>query len=89
MAARGCKGELSCLFMQGLALGTTLHYEFYQEAAGSGAGLRVIHLPRVDAYPETEHEIVHQLVQRYAVPEKLRCGLHYSMHEPGTEHEVV
>ena len=58
---------------QGLTLGTTLHFEFYQEAAAQGAGLRIIHLLRMDAYPESEHEIMHQLMQRYAVPEKLRC----------------
>lgn len=60
---------------QGLALGTTLHFEFYQEAAPQDAGLRVVHLPRMDAYPESEHEIMHQLVQSFAVPEKLRCDL--------------
>lgn len=58
---------------QGLALGTTLHFEFYQEAVAQDAGLRVVHLPRMDTYPESEHEIMHRLVQRYTVPEKLRC----------------
>ncbi len=57
---------------QGLALGAALHFEFYHEAPGGAGGLRVIRLPRVDAYPESEHEIVRQLVQRYGVPEKLR-----------------
>ena len=58
---------------QGLALGTTLHFEFYQEAASQDAGLRTIHMPRMDAFPESEHEIMHRLVQAFAVPEKLRC----------------
>ena len=58
---------------QGLALGTTLHFEFYQEAAPQDARLRMIHMPRMDAFPETEHEIMHRLVQAFAVPEKLRC----------------
>ncbi|KAK9821448.1 hypothetical protein WJX81_000342 [Elliptochloris bilobata] len=70
-----CTQDDEASIQPGLALGTTLHFEFYQEAAGQGAGLRVIHLPRINAYLEAEHDIVHQLVQRYGVPEKLRFSL--------------
>ena len=61
--------------MQAISAGSRLHYEFYEEGEGSemGGGVRVIDLKRVDRYPESEHEILFQLVKQFNVPKKLRC----------------
>ena len=64
---------------QSLALGTHLHFEFYEEAppgapaAPPGAGgLRAIDLPRLDAYPDAEQAVLAQLCARFGVPAPLR-----------------
>lgn len=67
--------------LQCLSLGTTLNFQFYADASDAGkapadgsepSGLRVINLQHLDRYQESEHDILRQLVQRFAVPEKLR-----------------
>ena len=62
--------------LQAISAGSRLHYEFYEEQEGSEmvGGVRVIDLKRVDRYPESEHEILFQLVKQFNVPEELRCG---------------
>jgi hypothetical protein len=62
---------------QALQKATTLHFEFSsseQAAPGTGsstaagAQLTSLHVPGLDAFTESEHEILAGLVQRYKVP---------------------
>lgn len=71
----------ACVSVQIMSLGTTLNFQFYLDAsdAGNGSreatettGLQVINLQHVDHYHESVHDILHQLVKRFSVPEKLR-----------------
>jgi hypothetical protein len=69
--------------MQGHEKGSTLHFEFYIDSATDGSkpsdarpndgGSQVIHIPEVNKLMESEHEILRQLVERFNVPETLRC----------------
>ncbi|KAK9830284.1 hypothetical protein WJX72_010812 [[Myrmecia] bisecta] len=77
-----CTQTNECAIQQGLPLATSLHFEFYEEgkddaaAAGSRAGgQKVISLQGVDKYPESEQEILRQLVKRCNVPVRLRFAL--------------
>lgn len=70
---------------QSLALGTHLHFEFYEEvppgapgALPGAGGLRVIDLPRLDRYPDGEQAILAQLCQRFGVPAQLRWAAYCS-----------
>ncbi|CAK7324495.1 unnamed protein product [Dovyalis caffra] len=65
-------------------LGCTLHFEFYaldQSSSQFNAteqsthGLQIIHLPNVDACPETDLELLNKLVVEYKVPPSLRFSL--------------
>ena len=76
-------GLFALLCMQSVALGTSLHFEFYEELPPADSspgnapvqgGLRAIDLPRLDRYPESELEILAQLCARFAVPQALRWG---------------
>ncbi|CAL8470977.1 g10519 [Coccomyxa elongata] len=64
-----------------LALGTTLNFPFYLDPSNTSqsepetSGARIINLQHVDKYVESEHDILRQLVERFAVPEKLRFTL--------------
>ncbi len=64
--------------LQILALGTTLNFQFYTDPTNADqseaetSGARVINLQHVDKYKESEHDILRQLVERFAVPQKLR-----------------
>lgn len=67
--------DLTFSLMQGLALATRLHFEFYSEAqpdAAEGPGLQVIDVPRLDQQPGNEYDIFCQLIKQYNVPEALR-----------------
>lgn len=65
-------------------LGCTLHFEFYALNGSSsefGAteqstqGLQIIHLPDVNACPQTDLELLNKLVAEYKVPPSLRFSL--------------
>ncbi|KAI5605059.1 hypothetical protein POPTR_001G368600v4 [Populus trichocarpa] len=65
-------------------LGCTLHFEFYaldelssqvSATERSTQGLQTIHLPNVNACPETDLELLNKLVVEYKVPPSLRFSL--------------
>eukprot|EP00258_Populus_trichocarpa_P029676 XP_024445695.1 E3 ubiquitin-protein ligase UPL1 isoform X3 [Populus trichocarpa] len=65
-------------------LGCTLHFEFYaldelssqvSATERSTQGLQIIHLPNVNACPETDLELLNKLVVEYKVPPSLRFSL--------------
>ncbi|KAH8518946.1 hypothetical protein H0E87_000697 [Populus deltoides] len=65
-------------------LGCTLHFEFYaldelssqvSATERSTQGLQIIHLPNVNACPETDLELLNKLVVEYKVPTSLRFSL--------------
>ncbi|XP_011038805.1 PREDICTED: E3 ubiquitin-protein ligase UPL1 isoform X2 [Populus euphratica] len=65
-------------------LGCTLHFEFYaldelssqvSATEQSTQGLQIIHLPNVNACPETDLELLNKLVVEYKVPPSLRFAL--------------
>ncbi|KAJ6966039.1 E3 ubiquitin-protein ligase UPL1 isoform X3 [Populus alba x Populus x berolinensis] len=65
-------------------LGCTLHFEFYaldelssqvSATEQSTQGLQIIHLPNVNACPETDLELLNKLVVEYKVPPSLRFSL--------------
>ena len=65
-------------------LGCTLHFEFYaldelssqvSATEQSIQGLQIIHLPNVNACPETDLELLNKLVVEYKVPPSLRFSL--------------
>lgn len=63
------------LCLQGLALATRLHLEFYSEAKqgdGEVSGLKMIDMPRLDQHHGNEHELFCRFVTEYHVPESLR-----------------
>ncbi|XVF70904.1 hypothetical protein PTKIN_Ptkin11bG0199900 [Pterospermum kingtungense] len=61
-------------------LGCTLHFEFYASNENSASeqsaqGLRIIHLPNINTYTETDLELLNKLVVEYKVPTNLRFSL--------------
>lgn len=65
-------------------LGCTLHFEFYalngpsEESSAreqSTQGLQIIHLPDINARPETDLELLNKLVAEFKVPTSLRFSL--------------
>ncbi|KAK9005222.1 hypothetical protein V6N11_042666 [Hibiscus sabdariffa] len=61
-------------------LGCTLHFEFYasnefSSSEQSTRGLQIIHLPNINSYPETDLELLNNLVGEYKVPTNLRFSL--------------
>ncbi|KAE8704296.1 E3 ubiquitin-protein ligase UPL2 [Hibiscus syriacus] len=61
-------------------LGCTLHFEFYASNEFSSSeqftqGLQIIHLPNISTYPETDLELLNNLVGEYKVPTNLRFSL--------------
>lgn len=70
-------------FLQVLHKATTLHFEFSSSGGGSGnaaaadgssRALTTIHVPHLDSFTESEHQILAELVRRYNVPLSHRCG---------------
>lgn len=68
-----------CYLPQVLHKATTLHFEFSSSAsAGSGApgeasrAVTTIHVPNLDSFTESEHQILAELVRRYKVPQAHR-----------------
>lgn len=60
---------------------TTLHFEFSSSGAPAGAqaegssssrALTTIHVPNLDSFTESEHQILAELVRRYNVPQAQR-----------------
>lgn len=65
-------------------VGSTLHFEFYADsdismqscsAGTSNTGLKVIHLPKINLYTESDLELLSKLVEEYKVPSKLCFSL--------------
>lgn len=64
-------------------IGSALHFEFYATGnsskesndTGHGQGLQVIHLPNVSQSNENDLILLHQLVEAYSVPPRLRFSL--------------
>ncbi|XP_058209928.1 E3 ubiquitin-protein ligase UPL1-like isoform X2 [Rhododendron vialii] len=66
-------------------LGSTLHFEFYGSNEESSdellaaelrtQGLKIIHLPNINAYQESDLELLNKLVMDYKVPPSLRFSL--------------
>lgn len=59
---------------------TTLHFEFSSSGAPAGSpaegsssrALTTIHVPNLDSFTESEHQILAELVRRYKVPQAQR-----------------
>ena len=68
--------------LQVLHKATTLHFEFSHSssgeagssAEGSSRSLTTIHVPNLDSFTESEHQILAELVRRYKVPLSHRCA---------------
>ncbi|KAB2044499.1 hypothetical protein ES319_D01G095000v1 [Gossypium barbadense] len=78
-------GLIACAIQNGCDtvaydLGCTLHFEFYasnevSSSEQSTRGLQIIHLPNINAHPETDLELLNKLVGEYKVPANLRFSL--------------
>ncbi|XP_019051618.1 PREDICTED: E3 ubiquitin-protein ligase UPL1-like isoform X2 [Nelumbo nucifera] len=80
-------GLIACSVQDGcdtaaLELGSILHFEFYavnnsleELPTADVQGLKVIHLPNVNAYQESDLELLNKLVTEYKVPSGLRFSL--------------
>lgn len=62
-------------FVQVLHKATTLHFEFSSSEPSNAAtpaegarALTTIHVPNLDSFTESEHQILAELVRRYKVP---------------------
>lgn len=67
------------LLVQVLHKATTLHFEFSSSPAGTsgtpgeaGRAATTIHVPNLDSFTESEHQILAELVRRYKVPQTQR-----------------
>jgi hypothetical protein len=76
-----CASSAASATKQAMQKATTLHFEFSSSSeqgrpagssAGSGTQLTTLHVPGLDGFSESEHEILAGLVQRYKVPAALR-----------------
>lgn len=66
------------LSVQVLHKATTLHFEFSSSSAPADArpdssrSVTSIHVPNLDSFAESEHQILAELVRRYKVPQAQR-----------------
>lgn len=57
---------------------TTLHFEFSSSTGAGGSqadssrSVTTIHVPSLDSFTESEHQILAELVRRYKVPQAQR-----------------
>ncbi|KAK1269560.1 E3 ubiquitin-protein ligase UPL1 [Acorus gramineus] len=88
-AKEECIGLIACSAEGGCdpvahELGSTLHFQFYQmddtsketgNAEQQSRGLRIIHLPNISSYRDTDLELLNKLVTEYKVSPNLRFSL--------------
>lgn len=75
-----CLSMASCCHLpQVLHKATTLHFEFSSSAGGTAGtpgeasrAVTSIHVPNLDSFTESEHQILAELVRRYKVPQTHR-----------------